>query len=527
MKKNLPVTGVERPFTEGIIVTRTDLKGIITHANDRFVEISGFSREELVGRNHNIVRHPDMPPVLFQDLWDTVRQHRPWRGLVKNRCKNGDHYWVDALIVPVQQHGQTIGFMSVRAPASRKAVAEAERSYPLYMKGQALPRPRRKGVEEKHVRLAWGLASASLFGACALATGPLAGGLAVTGMVLSGGWLWFEHNRAGALQALLKVCDHIAEGRLTAPLEINGRGDCGRLETALATMQVQLKVVIDDLQMTARQVADGSARTRGALEEILRRTEAGNLNVTEMSAAVEELSASIEQVAQNAGDTASLSETSRDTIVSGTRQLDVVRQRTLDAARAVEDAQTRISALSQAISNISRVTQTIHDIADQTNLLALNAAIEAARAGETGRGFAVVADEVRKLAERTSVSTDEINQLVADVQHAASGTIDAMEVVTRETRAGTEVQTRTAAEFESVRSTAVRVHGMMQEIAATNAQQSAAAGTLSSQMVDIASHFDESHRRLGEARGAVETLAEQAEALASRVAHFELEAGRG
>ena len=84
-------------------------------------------------------------------------------------------------------------------------------------------------------------------------------------------------------------------------------------------MQVQLKVVIDDLQMTARQVADGSARTRGALEEILRRTEAGNLNVTEMSAAVEELSASIEQVAQNAGDTASLSETSRDTIVSGTR----------------------------------------------------------------------------------------------------------------------------------------------------------------------------------------------------------------
>lgn len=424
MKKNLPVTGVERPFTEGIIVTRTDLKGIITHANDRFVEISGFSREELVGRNHNIVRHPDMPPVLFQDLWDTVRQHRPWRGLVKNRCKNGDHYWVDALIVPVQQHGQTIGFMSVRAPASRKAVAEAERSYPLYMKGQALPRPRRKGVEEKHVRLAWGLASASLFGACALATGPLAGGLAVTGMVLSGGWLWFEHNRAGALQALLKVCDHIAEGRLTAPLEINGRGDCGRLETALATMQVQLKVVIDDLQMTARQVADGSARTRGALEEILRRTEAGNLNVTEMSAAVEELSASIEQVAQNAGDTASLSEISRDTIVSGTRQLDVVRQRTLDAARAVEDAQTRISALSQAISNISRVTQTIHDIADQTNLLALNAAIEAARAGEMGRGFAVVADEVRNLAKRVQDSTDEITQMINALQ---SGTRDAVE----------------------------------------------------------------------------------------------------
>ena len=522
MKKNLPVTGVERPFTEGIIVTRTDLKGIITHANDRFVEISGFSREELVGRNHNIVRHPDMPPVLFQDLWDTVRQHRPWRGLVKNRCKNGDHYWVDALIVPVQQHGQTIGFMSVRAPASRKAVAEAERSYPLYMKGQALPRPRRKGVEEKHVRLAWGLASASLFGACALATGPLAGGLAVTGMVLSGGWLWFEHNRAGALQALLKVCDHIAEGRLTAPLEINGRGDCGRLETALATMQVQLKVVIDDLQMTARQVADGSARTRGALEEILRRTEAGNLNVTEMRAAVEELSASIEQVAQNAGDTASLSETSRDTIVSGTRQLDVVRQRTLDAARAVEDAQTRISALSQAISNISRVTQTIHDIADQTNLLALNAAIEAARAGEQGRGFAVVADEVRQLAERTTQSTQEIAEMIERIQADANAAVTDMKAGVEQVDIGVELAGKAGTSIRDIKQGSSRVGEAVNGIADALREQTASSHDIAQNMENIAQQVERNHGQTMQTSEAAANIKKLIVVLRKNIAHFRL-----
>ena len=91
MKLNQPVTGREKPFTHGTIVTKTDLKGIITYANDAFVDMSGFSREELLGVNHNIVRHPDMPPTLFDDMWKTLRSDKPWQGLVKNRCKNGDH----------------------------------------------------------------------------------------------------------------------------------------------------------------------------------------------------------------------------------------------------------------------------------------------------------------------------------------------------------------------------------------------------------------------------------------------------
>ncbi|MFN3883634.1 MAG: methyl-accepting chemotaxis protein [Rhodocyclaceae bacterium] len=130
MKVNLPVTQREKPFPAGsYLVSKTDLKGIITYANDAFVAISGFSREELVGKNHNIVRHPDMPPQVFEDLWRTVKQGLPWRGIVKNRAKDGDHYWVDAIVVPLRENDQTVGYMSVRSAPSRQAVAEAEALY--------------------------------------------------------------------------------------------------------------------------------------------------------------------------------------------------------------------------------------------------------------------------------------------------------------------------------------------------------------------------------------------------------------
>lgn len=115
MKTNTPVTQNEIFLPTGrYIVSKTDLKGLITEVNETFIEVSGFSRDELIGQSHNIVRHPDMPPSAFEDLWRTLESGRAWRGIVKNRCKNGDFYWVDAFAVPVRKGGQVIGYMSVR-----------------------------------------------------------------------------------------------------------------------------------------------------------------------------------------------------------------------------------------------------------------------------------------------------------------------------------------------------------------------------------------------------------------------------
>jgi methyl-accepting chemotaxis protein len=130
MRVNMPVTGVERQMRDGeTIVSTTDTRGVITHVNDTFIAISGFSRDELIGAPQNIVRHPDMPAAAFKDLWDTIQAGRPWVGLVKNRCKNGDHYWVEAHVTPVLQNGQVTGYLSVRRKPGRDRIDRAEALY--------------------------------------------------------------------------------------------------------------------------------------------------------------------------------------------------------------------------------------------------------------------------------------------------------------------------------------------------------------------------------------------------------------
>ena len=130
MKKNLPVTTQQVDIAPDItLVSKTDLKGIITYANEAFIEVSGFALEELQGHSHNIVRHPDMPPAVFEDMWKVLHSGKPWQGLVKNRCKNGDFYWVDACVVPVRRNEQTIGYMSVRKRAEPAAIAHAQTLY--------------------------------------------------------------------------------------------------------------------------------------------------------------------------------------------------------------------------------------------------------------------------------------------------------------------------------------------------------------------------------------------------------------
>src|SRR5574338_599710 len=130
VKNNLPVTQREVFLQPGRpIVTKTDLKGRITYANESFIDISGFSRDELIGASHNIVRHPDMPPEAFEDLWNTVKRGQPWRGLVKNRSKNGDHYWVEAFVTPIASDGRCVGYQSVRNVPDRNEVKAAEALY--------------------------------------------------------------------------------------------------------------------------------------------------------------------------------------------------------------------------------------------------------------------------------------------------------------------------------------------------------------------------------------------------------------
>jgi PAS domain S-box-containing protein len=131
-------TGVEVPFPEGrLIVSRTDLQGIITHANDAFVEMSAYAREDLIGAPQYILRHPDMPRLAFKDLWDTLARGEKWHGYVKNLRKDGSYYWVYATVVANVRGGVTTGYTSVRRKPSLRRVAEARALYQQWLQQEA------------------------------------------------------------------------------------------------------------------------------------------------------------------------------------------------------------------------------------------------------------------------------------------------------------------------------------------------------------------------------------------------------
>lgn len=130
MRMNLPVTEHERTFpSEQRLISTTDLNSRITYCNDAFVTISGFTYDELVGQPHNLVRHPDMPPAVFGHMWDTIKQGKPWMGVVKNRAKNGDYYWVSAYVTAVYEQGRISGYESVRSVPTREQIRRAEALY--------------------------------------------------------------------------------------------------------------------------------------------------------------------------------------------------------------------------------------------------------------------------------------------------------------------------------------------------------------------------------------------------------------
>lgn len=142
MRVNHPVTDREVLMKPGtILVTRTNPKGIIIYANDAFIEISGFSKDELIGANHNVVRHPDMPPAAFKDLWMCLKAGLPWTAPVKNRTKSGDYYWVEANVTPVFKNGKVHEYLSVRYAPSREQIAQAESLYEKLNADKATLRP--------------------------------------------------------------------------------------------------------------------------------------------------------------------------------------------------------------------------------------------------------------------------------------------------------------------------------------------------------------------------------------------------
>ncbi|WP_275672394.1 methyl-accepting chemotaxis protein [Thermomonas alba] len=254
-----PVTGREVPFRDGeLIVSRTDLRGVITYVNPYFCEISGYTEAELIGQPHNIIRHPDMPPEAFADLWACLKKGRPWVGMVKNRCKNGDHYWVRAHVTPMRDAaGEVTGYMSVRRKASREQIARAERDYAALKAGRLRHAAIRNGelvqvpVWERwnplwKLTLTTRLFLLALFGPALAALALLAGGGALAWWLIAAGaafmaysaW-WLARDLVGRTAAARAALRAIAGDDFSGEIDISRSDEIGRVLQGIKEMQIR------------------------------------------------------------------------------------------------------------------------------------------------------------------------------------------------------------------------------------------------------------------------------------------------
>ncbi len=508
MRTNLPVTQLEFEVpSDRNLVSVTDLKGRITYCNSAFISASGYTREELLGQSHNVVRHPDMPEEAYRDLWQTIQSDRPWAGCVKNRRKNGDHYWVHANVTPIRDGERIVGYLSVRTSPERRQVDAASALYERIRAQGDMSSPAiglhhgrvvAKGFFGRSARLpvmaidklggldfyfAF-LAAGAAVAAAALLLPAWAGALcALLAITTACGWAnWLQQSR---LHSVVRDAMCLAAADLSHEPQVRSRGAVGRLQFALRQISVNLRSVIGDvygeignLRASAREIADGN-------QDLSQRTESQSSSLEQTAASMEQITGTVGQSASSAIEGARIGV---ETTVAAHRSHDAV----LSAAKAMD-------AIQDSSRRIQEIVQVIEGVAFQTNILALNAAVEAARAGEQGRGFAVVAAEVRTLSQRTADAAREIKRLIGEtterIAHGHTQTLDArdrmhasMEAVEKVNQLLSEIST-SAKEQQSgitqVNDAVSHMDSMTQQNAAMVEQLAASARALDEQILSI------------------------------------------
>ncbi|XAH22915.1 methyl-accepting chemotaxis protein [Xylophilus sp. GW821-FHT01B05] len=420
MRINEPVTQREFEFPDNAtLMSTTDTQSHITYANAAFVEVSGFSREEIQGQPHNLVRHPDMPQEAFADMWATLKGGEPWTALVKNRRKNGDHYWVRANATPVVRNGRQAGYMSVRTKASREEIAAAEALYASFRSGKAGSRQFRKGLIVRSGLLGWtswlqtmpvrwrirsallAMLPVLLGGAWALGLGGAAlGGFAgvAAAAALLATW-WLEAQIARPLEEMRDQALRVASGESQKAVHMDRVDEIGMTLRTISQLGLMFRWLIDDVseqvltvQAAVNEIAQGN-------DDISVRTEQAASSVQQTGSSMSQMTATVASNAEIATQANQLSSSASEAATKG--------------GRAMSEVVATMTEITHSSKKIADIIGVIDGITFQTNILALNAAVEAARAGEQGRGFAVVAGEVRSLAQRSAEAAKEIKGLIS------------------------------------------------------------------------------------------------------------------
>lgn len=513
MRKNLPVTNQRRTFNaDQRLISVTDTKGMITDCNDAFVAISGFSREELIGQPHNIVRHPDMPAAAYANMWSYLKQGKVWMGLVKNRCKNGDYYWVDAYVMPITEKGQTIGYESVRRCPQEQDVKRAEALYKQINEGKAQSR-----LPATDTLLAAGMLLLTLLSYVFLGLTP-AVGVFLLGLLSLVAYLKIERQR------LYSELNTLLPGAFSDALAVKSYTDdhtaTGALKLSILSERAHLAAMLTRIEGVAKSVARDSERglqlTRDANTEIDRQ----QAQTMQVATAMNEMSTTIAEVAHHVSDTATQADKANKLAAQGNQLAENTRSSIEKLRDTVASIGRSVTEVSEQTGKIAKAAQLIEQIADQTNLLALNAAIEAARAGEQGRGFAVVAEEVRNLAQRTQQSTKDIYDIVGELTARANNAVIVAEQGASDADAGLHKVLESGQMLSGINAAVNDIANMSTQMAAAVEEQAHVADDINRQVVSISTLAEQSTAAANEAATTLQDLKVASDNLTDLVDRF-------
>jgi methyl-accepting chemotaxis protein len=521
---------------QACIVSETDLKGNITYVNDMFCEVAQYSRQELMGANHNIVRHPDMPKEAFKDMWSTIGRGQTFKAIVKNKRKDGTPYFVFGVFTPVLGYnGKPVKYIGIRFDITEateekqemKGIVDSINTSYGYIEfditgnvltansnflstvGYALGE-----IEGKHHRIFVDPAFANS-SAYVKFWDDLRNGIPQNGLFKrisrSGKEVWLqavyspvkddtgkivkfvkiatdvtESTEAAkdtqlAAEEVTRVLSSLSEGDLTQKYELETKGNLKVMGESLNKTIETLSELISVVVTNADNIAAASTQMSSSAQQL-------SEGATGQASSVEEISSSMEQMAANIQQN-----------TSNSRQTEKI---STQAAKDINDSKSSVIETVNSMKTIASKISIIGEISRQTNLLALNAAVEAARAGEHGRGFAVVAAEVRKLAERSQLAATEIDEV--------SGR-------------SVDIAQKSGEMLNEVVPNIQKTSDLVQEITASSIEQSSGADQINSAIQNLNNVVQENAATAEEMAAGAEELNAQAEQLQEAVSFFKLD----